>query len=325
MVPTTIWWELLCRMSQKITRRYSLHAYDWNTDVLVHFPLIGELSQPWRWTNAGTHEFGQWLLECRRVLQAGGGIDLRLVPAEVTWIQLQAATASQQRLTAAMTHAITPNGQVLVIGDSRNPSGRRKMASQTPGATTVESVDLADLTNFGISFNLQAADALMRLVLFAAQVMTQVGPATLLPRLESLLRGRARTPPMPAETALVAFAANPSFSLAADALRALTRQTNARVYRPEVLYCCLRAMQMAADGSYSFAEATVCERERNRHESRPLARRAIGSTLLLKGLEAEVAVIIAPEDMDARHLYVAMTRGSARLVICSATPELIPR
>lgn len=28
--------------------------------------------------------------------------------------------------------------------------------------------------------------------------------------------------------------------------------------------------------------------------------------------------------MDARHLYVAMTRGSARLVICSATPELFP-
>ncbi|MDF5828793.1 hypothetical protein P4233_16400 [Pseudomonas aeruginosa] len=48
-------------------------------------------------------------------------------------------------------------------------------------------------------------------------------------------------------------------------------------------------------------------------------------TLLLKGQEAEVAVIPNPESMDAKHLYVAMTRGSARLVICSETPVLIPR
>ncbi len=50
---------------------------DWNTHVLPHFPAIGELNQPWRWTNAGKPEFGQWLLECRRILTAGGGIDLR--------------------------------------------------------------------------------------------------------------------------------------------------------------------------------------------------------------------------------------------------------
>ncbi|MCV5626659.1 hypothetical protein OFN31_34085, partial [Escherichia coli] len=77
---------------------------------------------------------------------------------------------------------------------------------------------------------------------------------------------------------------------------------------PEVLRCCLRALQSAAAGGCTFADATVNERERNRHESRPLPRRVIGSTLLLKGLEGEVAVITSPEEMDAQHLYVAMTR-----------------
>ena len=298
---------------------------DWNTDVLPHFPAIGELNQPWRWTNAGTPEFGQWLLECRRILLAGGDIDLRQAPPEVVFVELQPATAIQQRLTAALTPAVTPDGDVLVIGDSRNPRGRRQMASQTPGASAVEPVDLADLTLFGVTFNLQSADALTRLVTFAAEVMTQVGPAALLPRLGSLLQGTARNPATEAEAALVAFAQAPSFPLAIEALRALTRQNNARVYRPDVLYCCLRAMQMAAGGSCSFADATVREREPNRHESRPLARRAIGSTLLLKGLEAEVAVITAPEEMDARHLYVAFTRGSKKLVVCSFTPVLMAR
>ncbi|AKA38030.1 UvrD-helicase domain-containing protein [Yersinia ruckeri] len=298
---------------------------DWNTDVLSHFPAIGELNQPWRWTNAGTPEFGQWLLECRRILQGGGGIDLRQAPAEVVWVALQPATAIQQRLTAALTQAVTRNGDVLVIGDSRNPRGRRQMASQTPGATAVEPVDLADLTLFGITFNLHTADALIRLVEFAAEVMTQVGAAALLSRLESLRRGTARNPATEAEASLLTFANSPSFPLAAEALRALTRQNNARLYRPDVLYCCLRAMQIAAGGGCSFADATMRERERNRHDSRPLARRAIGSTLLLKGLEAEVAVVIAPEEMDARHLYVAFTRGSKKLVVCSFTPMLMAR
>ncbi|CAM2198136.1 DNA 3'-5' helicase II [Paraburkholderia kururiensis] len=298
---------------------------DWDAHVLAQFPSIGELDRPWRWINAHTPGLGQWLLECRRVLHAGGHVDLNQAPAEVTWIQLRPATADRQRLAAALTRAVTPEGQVLVIGDSRNPRGRRQMASQTPGATAVEPVDLADLTTFGQQFTLRAPDALTRLVHFAADTMTQVGAAALLRRLESLRRGTARTPPTPAEAALVAFAAAPTFPLAGEALRALSRQENARVYRPDVLYGCLRAMQTAATGRCTFAVATVQERERNRHESRPLARRAIGSTLLLKGLEAEVAVISNPETMDARHLYVAMTRGSARLVICSATPELVPR
>ncbi|MFQ2133271.1 UvrD-helicase domain-containing protein [Aeromonas hydrophila] len=296
---------------------------DWDAHVLQQFPLIGELNQPWRWINAGTHGFGQWLLDCRLVLQAGGNINLRQAPAEVSWIQLQPTTAERQRMAAAMTRPVTPDGQVLVIGDSRNPRGRRLMASQTPGATAVEPVDLADLTNFGQTFDLQTADATTRLINFAAETMTQVGAAALLSRLDILRRGTARMPPSPAEAALVAFAATPTYSLAVEALRALAHQEHARIYRPEVLYGCLRAMQSAAGGGCTLAEATVRERERNRHEGRQMARRAIGSTLLLKGLEAEVAVIPNPETMDARHLYVAMTRGSARLVICSATPNLI--
>lgn len=49
------------------------------------------------------------------------------------------------------------------------------------------------------------------------------------------------------------------------------------------------------------------------------------SLLALKGLEGEVAVITSPEEMDAQHLYVAMTRGASRLVVCSLTPILAAR
>jgi DNA helicase-2/ATP-dependent DNA helicase PcrA len=42
--------------------------------------------------------------------------------------------------------------------------------------------------------------------------------------------------------------------------------------------------------------------------------------LLLKGLEADVSVVVDTDEMDARNLYVAMTRGARRLVVCSQSP-----
>jgi DNA helicase-2/ATP-dependent DNA helicase PcrA len=74
----------------------------------------------------------------------------------------------------------------------------------------------------------------------------------------------------------------------------------------------------------SFLTGVLQARERNRHLGRPVSRRAVGSTLLLKGLEADVAVILHPEMMDAANLYVALTRGARRLLVCSATPLLDP-
>ena len=74
----------------------------------------------------------------------------------------------------------------------------------------------------------------------------------------------------------------------------------------------------------SFLDATIQVREQNRLIGRPLPRRAVGSTLLLKGLEAEIAVVLHANELDERNLYVAMTRGSNALTLCSPTPVLRP-
>jgi hypothetical protein len=65
-------------------------------------------------------------------------------------------------------------------------------------------------------------------------------------------------------------------------------------------------------------------REQSRLIGRPLARRSVGSTLLLKGLEADISVVLNAGALNARNLYVAMTRGSRRVLVCSPTPILNP-
>ncbi|GGC93597.1 hypothetical protein GCM10011396_46140 [Undibacterium terreum] len=296
---------------------------DWNNNVLAQFPSLGELQTPWRWINAGTERLGRWLLNSRLILAAGGAIDLRTAPPEVSWVHLLPGTADAQRAVAAQAQPLTRDGTVLVIGDSRNTLGRRLIASRTPGAINVEPADLRDLTDFGLRFNVGAPDAVTQLVGFAGELMTNVGSAEMQRRVASIRAGTARNPATPAEHAVVTFANTPNLNTALNALIQIREQAHVRVYRPDILRSCMNAMQMASDGSCTFQQAAQRERERCRHIGRGTARRSVGSTLLLKGLEADIAVVLNPELMDATHLYVALTRGAQRVVVCSATHTLV--
>lgn len=305
---------------------FNENTVDWDTNVLKHFPAIGTLETPWRWRNAGAEALGQWLLSARAILLAGQPIDLRGAPPEVTWAQLAADpnAAHLQRLEAAKTKPPTKHGTVLVIGDSTNPRGQQRIAGQTPGATTVEAVDLRDLTAFGRNFDPTSPGALKALVGFASELMTNLAAAELHRRVETLTKGSARKDATASEAAALAFQTAPTIGMALEAMCAFEDAPSVRVYRPEVLRVCKAAMQAASTGECSFYEAVVHARERNRHLGRPTTLRAVGSTLLLKGLEADVAVVLNPATMNARNLYVALTRGASRLVVCSHTPTLTP-
>jgi hypothetical protein len=296
----------------------------WEEEVCAHFPLLGELTTPWRWINAGAEPLGHWLLEVRGKLLRREPIDLRIAPAAVTWVDLDGTEDHQRRLAAARVRP-PDDGHVLIIGDSISPESQRQFASQTPGAVTVEAVDLKDLVSFARNFNLTAPDALERLAQFGQSVMTNVGAADLVQRVRSLNRGTARNPPSDVEQAALAFVRAPSHRTAIDLLVKIGKQGGVRTHRPAVLRACIKALRLChgTDG-LNFHDAAIQMREQNRLLGRPLPRRAVGSTLLLKGLEAEAVVVLNAAELDARNLYVAMTRGSKALIICSTTPILNP-
>jgi hypothetical protein len=297
---------------------------NWDEQVCQHFPLAGELTRPWRWINAGTEELGEWLLFVRKGLLIGEPVDLRDAPKEVTWIELDGKEDHVRRLRAARINPPS-QGNVLIIGDSRSPESQRQFASQTPGAVTVEAVDLRDLVTFARRFELARPNALQLLAEFAQSTMTNVGSADLIRRVESLATGRARTSPSDVERAALSFRAEPTHGNAIEVLVAIGREAGVRQHRPAVVRACIRALELChGDEAVEFADAVIRMREQNRVTGRPLPRRAVGSTLLLKGLEADIAVILNGDRLDAKNLYVAMTRGSRRLVVCSSTPVLNP-
>jgi hypothetical protein len=297
----------------------------WDEQVCGYFPLVGELSTPWRWINADAEPLGQWLLEVRRKLLRGAPVDLGTAPAGVTWVHLDGTNDQERRLAAARIRPPDANGHVLIIGDSTSPGSQRCFASQTPGAVTVEAIDLKDLVAFARTFDVTAPNGLQQLADFAQSVMRNVGAADFVQRVRSLQCGTARNDPNDAEKAALSLLRDPSYSRAVEVLVEIGKLGGVSMHRPAVLRGCIKALKLC-DGTQglSFYDAAIRVREENRLLGRPLPKRAVGSTLLLKGLEAEVAVILNAGALNAKNLYVAMTRGSKLLQVCSPSKVLNP-
>ena len=187
---------------------------------------------------------------------------------------------------------------------------------------TVEAVDLRDLVTFARRFDLNAPDALDQLARFAESVMANVGAADFVSRVRAIGGGEA---PGDAERVALEFMQRPTYLATADVLVEIGKQGGVRTHRPAVLRACLRALQLcSATEGLSLHDAAIRMREQNRLVGRPLPKRAVGSTLLLKGLEGDVSVVLNAAALDSRNLYVAMTRGSKGLIICSSKPMLNP-
>lgn len=293
---------------------------NWQTDVISEFPLHGELATPWRWINASNEELGIWLLEVRASLLSKQPIDLRTAPSSVQWIQLNGSNDHEARLSAARTNSGS-HENVLIIGDSKNPSAQRQFASQTPGAVTVEAVDLKDLIRFSNDFILSDAYAINHLLTFAHEIMTNVNVTHIQQRLETLLRGAERSEATKVELSALAFRKFPSYKSAVNLLYEISKMEKVRVHRPAVFKACIRALNLCDENSdLTLHDSAIKMREANRLAGRSLPSRAVGSTLLLKGLEADVVVILNTEVLDSKNFYVAITRGSKRIIICSKLP-----
>lgn len=88
-------------------------------------------------------------------------------------------------------------------------------------------------------------------------------------------------------------------------------------FRRDLLYRFLNVLKMHIDGDGdTLIESAKLYQRDMRHTGRPIRHtRLIGTTLLVKGLEYDHAIILDADSLDAKDLYVAMTRGTKTLTI----------
>ncbi len=305
----------------------------WENEVLAFYPHLGTLNIPWRWNNLGADDLGNWLLQARHALLSGQPIDLRTCPNFIQWIPIPSNPANLIPTQISIQFNINrdfPADNILIIGDSINPDTRHAYASRARGVQVVETVDLNDTLNHVRNIVDKVGPALLEAILdFLRGVMVNVQGPQLHTRVQSIANGRNRTPPTPQENAAVCVYQDGGYPEALMFLEAMNQDQNRRVYRGTPFRLLVEAIQrVSSDPTLNLVDVFISMRERQRHAGRIVAGRSVGSTLLLKGLEADHVIILDADHpdprrrMDAKHLYVALTRGAKSVTVFSRNPIL---
>lgn len=291
------------------------------------------LSEPMRWIRAGSGDLGHWLLGLRPALIAREPISIDDAPKNrVIHIQKNSVRPSGTPFFDFIPTVSALNGSILIIGSSVKETHRHKLARHFPGASVIEPVDMDCLLEFANRFDSQVshtssqqAAALTSLLDFAATLMTGVQSTVLAKRITAISARRNSRPASPVELVALQFANSQTASNALNLLNALRSQKGTRLFRPHAFSLCRSALEMLAAGrAQSLSDATVECRERNRHYTAYLPNIAVGSTLLLKGLEADNVFIQSADDISAENLYVGLTRGSKKVVLRSRSTFITP-
>jgi DNA helicase-2/ATP-dependent DNA helicase PcrA len=301
------------------------HRLNWQDDVCSAFPETYALTTPWRWKRAGAPQLGVWVTQLRQKLEANESIELTDLPDGVTHVvpKTPALRREQQQKEVRRLARI---GRVLVIGSSHAEYQRFEFARLTHGVTVVETVELREMMALSQKLNLAKPDeALAKLVDFAHLVMTGVLVKPFHKRIATLRAGRGTKAPSASEDAALQLLRDPTHKRAVRLLRAFHNTSGNRLFRPTLFFAALSSLEHVADGRHvTLEQAARAERDVRRHQERSAGQVAIGSTLLLKGLEADACMILDADSLKKCHLYVALTRGTCAVSIWSRTMALQP-
>lgn len=303
---------------------------DWTTVVEACFPSLGELTTPWRWKNLGADDLGEWILKVRAALLKGESIDLRTGGKRVHWRQLTGKPADDIVAQVKEQYRVEkdPKDKLLIIGDSMRPATRYEYARSAQGVGVVERVDLTELTVWAKRLDAAAKgqDLFDEVVEFAKEVVVNLGSDKLAKRLDTIQKGTNTKPPNADERAALDVINGGGFSEAAVFLQTLREDKQRRIFRAGLFWPMVQAMnQVAANPEMSLLEAALKVKEMGRFTARRLPPKAVGSTLLLKGLESDHALILDAGPMTAPHLYVALSRGAKSVTVFSSDPVLKPK
>lgn len=305
----------------------------WNDDVLTTFPLLGELTIPYRWNNKEAPDLGNWLLQVRAALLNGQAIDLRTCPERVFWKQITGNPQQDLQHQISAQYDIErahPDDSLLIIGDSIQVASRHNYASHSRGVSVVERVDYPDVVSSANRMNEQRGEQLfLSTIEFLKLVTVNLYSDRLLQRINSITNGRNRSPATPEEIAAIKLRNDGGYSEAADFMKKIVRAPDRRLYRHNAYAVMLKALEAGATNvELPLDEHVANIREQHRHAGRSILKKSVGSTLLLKGLEADHVLILDADipdgrrRMNANHLYVALSRGAKSITIFSRNPIL---
>ena len=295
----------------------------WDDHVGTFFnPICGE-HEPWRWADSNP-DLGGWLMEARDHLEDGRRLEIN---GPVRWVDAsdeRQRQATYQRVCSAAERDLP--GSIIVIRNQPNqlPSLARRLGGRFQ---CVEIVDCGELRAFAKMMDVaEGHERAVAVIDYAKKFATKVGTET-----KSIHTGlsEGRTPKVRKNKdqlgALLAVTESPRLDLVEDALKSLVGLPGVKIYRRDLYFSAVRAIREVVAGEVETMEAAAdLVQDRRRYVGRAMARAAIGTTLRVKGLEFDHAIVLDADEYSVKNLYVALTRGARSLTVVSNKPYLQP-
>ena len=296
-------------------------ALPWAT-VERDIPKIGELSVPHRWRGRND-DLGDWLLDVRNRLEAGAAIDFSRACAN--WRRYSDEPNQLAACKTALAHA---NQTVIALRQWRPQcySLAGKLGNSYISMETVECDELQDYCE-----RIETATGQVRLEClaeFAGTCLSRLGQDVR--AYPQKIAAGSRLNPRKADR--IELLNRMKTVIEANDLAAVGPLLNAYagleevpVYKRRELWSELkRAIRHHSPTSgKSLRDTAWGLREAARRAGRFVPRRCISTTLLVKGLEFDHAIVLNMKDFrDPESAYVALTRGARSLTVLSDSQQI---
>lgn len=291
---------------------------DWKSD-LSGFPDFQLPVVPWRWRDH-SEDLGSYLMDVRQRLDANQPIDVSAGP--LTWV----SDTPDQRRKVCWGKVRAPGNVVLLVQFpqqcerlARDLGGKFGMMEDVEGRHLLDFARIADGAD-----GLKTAGAVVK---FAFSSYSKL-PGALKSKGKVMESGtfptfRTTSSLGPVLSALESMASSPTPETVEAAFRAI-EVLGGTLFRKEAWNDMLRALRVWREGATTLAEAVRTVRDRCRVVGRRDMRLTVSRPVLIKGQQFDECVVVGADALNARELYVAMTRPRVSLTVMSVTAVLSP-
>lgn len=296
------------------------NSLDWKT-VEDTFHHLATLSKPWRWENANEH-LGGWLLYVRDRLEKGQAFDLREGP--VIWKN----NSDHSNQVKACFESLRNKGQT-VVAIQKWANQCHKLARYLKNTfASMETVECADLLTY--TKTVDESKGTERVAAFADFTNKCISglPQGIKSLLKIAAKGGSANPRRPdykkVAICLQQIVTSDDLSTVLKAMISIEAiEEPIVIARRELWNEMKNALKSQGQHACSLKERAWELRDIGRKVGRKVQNKCVATTLLIKGLEFDHAIILDATGLDnAENLYVAMTRGRNSLTILTDNPIL---
>jgi hypothetical protein len=289
-----------------------------------------ELDKPQRWLNGNNAILGSDLKSIREDLISKKEVDLNMY----TSIELKLITEMDlfnpsKDYYKQISKLLDEENVLILHPDSTSIHSRIKIIQTFNNRfTLVESIDAKEFYALSKEADLLTKENIrLKLIELCHKLFNKTGVDIWFNNkgFKSKTKAEDKEKLKPLEILFNSLEENLSFKNLAKLLKSIKELTGVKCYRKELFSTFCKALEDAEIQSISVLESMNNKRNMTRRIGRKIYGRCIGTTLLTKGLEFDTVAILNAHKFECpKHLYVAMTRASKRLIIFTDKPNLNP-